>query len=76
MANQNYYDGVSHVVHVSSDESKNCEHCAFQFGSESFAESVNHYMSDHGYKLHHVGQETSRDTAGNPFQLTVAVIGK
>jgi len=76
MASQNYYEGVNHVVHISTDESKGCEHCAFRIGTDNFAESINHYISDHGYKLLHVGQETSHDSMGNPFQLTVAVVGK
>ena len=75
MTTQNYYEDVKHVVHVSSDEGKSCEHCDFRFGSD-IAESINHYIDDHSYKLLHVGQETSRDNMGNPFQITVALLGK
>ena len=39
-------------------------------------ESINHYISAHGYKLLHVGQQTSRDSMGNPWQLTVALLCK
>jgi hypothetical protein len=41
-----------------------------------FDESVNHYLKEHGYKLLHVGQETSSDGEGNLWQKTAAVIGK
>jgi hypothetical protein len=30
----------------------------------------------HGYELIHVGQQTGRDQAGHPWQMTVAVVGK
>lgn len=76
MSNQNYYEGINHVVHISTDEGKSCEHCDFRVGLENFAESINHYINDHGYKLLHVGQESSRDFEGNPFQLTAATLGK
>jgi hypothetical protein len=76
MATQNYYEGVNHVVYISTDESKGCDHCDFRVGFENFAESINHYIDAHGYKLLHVGQESSRDINGNPFHLTVAVVGK
>ena len=75
MTTQNYYEGVNHVVHISNDESKSCEHCDFRAGSD-LAESINHYIDAHGYKLLHVGQETSRDNMGNPWQIKVAVLGK
>lgn len=76
MDSKNYYESVNHVVHISTDEGKGCKHCDFSIGTDNFSESINHYISDHGYKLLHVGQETSRDNRGNPFQLTVAVVGK
>lgn len=76
MTTQNYYEGVNHVVHISNDEGKSCEHCDFRVGTDNFAESINHYISAHGYKLLHVGQQTSRDSMGNPWQLTVALLGK
>lgn len=76
MARQDYYENINHVVHISTDENKGCEHCTFRIGSENFAESINHYITDHGYRLLHVGQETSLDSRGNPFQLTVAILGK
>ena len=76
MNNQYYYEGIKQVVQISNDEGKNCEHCDFRVGLDNFAESINHYINDHEYKLLHVGQQTSRDDAGNPWQLTAAVLGK
>jgi len=76
MTTHNYYEGINHVVHINSDESKGCEHCGFRIGPHNLAESINHYINDHGYKLLHVGQESSNDSMGNPFQLTVALLGK
>jgi len=35
---------------------------------------IQHYL-DHGYKLLHVGSETSHDDEGKPWHSTVAVVG-
>jgi hypothetical protein len=35
---------------------------------------IQHYL-EHGYKLLHVGQETSYDDDGKPWHSTVAVVG-
>jgi len=75
MATENYYKDISHIVHISTDEGIRCEHCDFRIGTNNFAESVNHYINKHKYKLLHMGQETSQKD-GNPFQLTVATLGK
>jgi len=45
-------------------------------GDESFAESINHYMDKHEYKLLHIGSECDTDTEGKPCHHTVAVLGK
>lgn len=76
MSTNNYYEGVKHVVHIASNASKGCEFCAFPVGGEKFAESINHYIEEHGYKLLHTGTETIGDNMGNPFHLTVALLGK
>ncbi len=77
MANDTY-EGISHVVKVSTDVIKGCEECSAVFGSTSdiIADSINHYIDEHGYKLLHVGQETTDDHAGKPWHTTVAVLGK
>jgi len=76
MTTKNYYEGISHVVHVSNDDGNTCEHCDYSLGTDNIAKSINHYVETHQYKLLHVGQETSHDTNGNQFQLTVALLGK
>lgn len=67
---------TKHVVHITTDVSKGCEHCHFTIGSDRLAESINHYISEHGYKLLHVGQETTSDQDGKPWHTTAAVLGK
>jgi hypothetical protein len=69
------YEGVSHVVHISTDIKKSCEHCKESIGHQRFAESINHYIT-HGYKLLHVGSETSYDEDSKPWHSTIAVMGK
>lgn len=76
MTTQNYYEGVKHVVHISSDIGTACEHCGEKVGIERFAESINHYIDQHGYKLLHVGAQAIHDDQGKPCHCTVAVLGK
>lgn len=76
MATQNYYEGVQHVVYVSTSIGTGCEHCRTQIGLERFAESINYYIEKHGYKLLHAGTETSHDADGKPWHSTVALLGK
>lgn len=67
---------TQHVVHISTSISKGCEHCSTFLQGENFAESVNHYLEQHGYSLLHVGQETSNAQNGDLWHSTVAVLGK
>jgi hypothetical protein len=76
MSGQSYYQGIQHIVQIVSFITTGCEHCDEQIGGEQFAESVNHYIEKHGYKVLHVGTETSRDDNGKPWYGTVAVLGK
>jgi hypothetical protein len=39
-------------------------------------QQVNHLLEEHGWRLLHVGQETTDDRDGNPWQHTVAVLGE
>jgi hypothetical protein len=67
--------GIRHVVHISTNVSTSCEHCDKSISSDFFDESVNHYIDKHGYKLLHVGQETTPDDQGKSWHSTVAVLG-
>ena len=69
-------EDVQHVVHISTNEKKACELCGHMLLAEdSLAGPVNHYLQEHGYKLLHVGSETSHGQSG-PRHSTVAVVGK
>ncbi len=64
---------VQNVVKVSDIELVQCPIC-HTLPPDNVAEAINHYLK-HGYKLLHVGQETSRD--GNSlWQSSVAFLGK
>jgi len=66
------------VVHVSTSVGRPCRinGCGFFLGLDKFQESCNHLIQQHGLKCLHVGQETSHDNDGKPWQSTVAVFGK
>jgi len=72
----NHYDGIEHIVHISTNIGTGCEHCQDQrIGVDDFADSVNHYIKAHGYRLLHTAAETSYDMDGKPWHSTVAVVG-
>jgi hypothetical protein len=73
MASETISD-VRHVVHISTGIGTGCKHCHHSIGLERFAESINHYIEAHGYRLLHVGQQTE-GYSENPYQTTVAVVG-
>jgi hypothetical protein len=76
MEEQNYYKGIEDIVYISTSISTGCKHCNFRVGDHNFANSVNHYIEEHNYKLLHVGQETGINMEGNQYFSTVAVLGK
>lgn len=72
------YEGVTHVVQVTTIVEMSCEHCdAWTGGAERFAESVSHYIDGHGYRLLHVGTETGTNPDdGSAAPYTIAILGK
>ncbi|MDO6498878.1 hypothetical protein [Photobacterium sanguinicancri] len=60
---------------VSTNVDETCSHgCQLPYNGEMFESNVNHYIKEHGYKLLHIGQESSTDSDGNPYHSTVAVL--
>lgn len=76
METENYYKGINHIIHVSTNVITGCDYCSFAIGGDNFSESVNHYIEKHGYKLLHIGTETSTDVDGKPWHSSVAILGK
>ena len=75
MTSQNYKD-IKRVVYISSNIGQSCEHCTFQIDGVKLAESINHYIEHHGYKILHVGTETTHsDATEGLWHSTVAVLG-
>jgi hypothetical protein len=74
MTTQNIYEGIGHIIHISTNCVGSCKDCDKLFNN--FEESVNHFLKKHEYKLLHIGSETDSDLDGNPYHQTVAVVGK
>jgi hypothetical protein len=75
MATQSIYDGIKHIVRVHGNFETHCEHCNYKGGYDSFTESVNHYITDHKYKLLRIGTETA-SLNGSTGYYSVAFLGK
>jgi len=67
---------TKHVTHISTNVHRSCEHCSTSIGGDRLAESINHYIKEHGYSIIHVGTETVPSDKGEPWHTTVAVLGK
>jgi hypothetical protein len=67
---------AQHLVHLSSNEPGPCEECDEWHWSLDYSatEHANHYITVHGYRVLHVGQETSRSDDGL-WHSTVFVLG-
>lgn len=76
MTTENYYKGIKHVVTISTDESLTCDECKSELERNNVSGALNHYIEQHGYKILHIGQQTSKDNEGHIFHLTVALVGK
>lgn len=67
---------VKRTTEVSSNISGGCEHCGHGVGGEDkVADSINHYIEKHGYRLLHVGTQSNVGQDGKPYHTTVAVLG-
>jgi hypothetical protein len=77
MSTESIYEGISHVVHLSTNTGKNCEHCnKGSFSIDDLGELINHYIDEHDYKLLHIGSEFGRDLNGATVHYTAAIVGK
>ncbi len=65
------------VIELRSDHHASCPECGGPqtHMDASMEEKINHVLS-HGYKILHIGQETSRADTGDLWQTTVAILGK
>jgi hypothetical protein len=70
-------ENVKHVKRLISDVYAGCDHCDYVPGlnTTDLDTQINHYIKEHGYRLLHIGPESSRDYEHNPVTLTVAVLG-
>lgn len=73
----NIFSTKSVVVKLSSDISSGCKYCSeFEAFNKGIDEVANHYIDKHGFDLLHIGQESSNDNDGKPWQSTIIMLGK
>ena len=72
-------ENVKRTTQVSSNISGACEHCGESVGYSprtlGISDSINHYIEAHGYRLLHVGTQTTHGSNEKPWHTTVAVLG-
>ena len=70
-------ENINKVIHVSANELTSCKFCIDPVVNNDFEGTINHYITHHGYKLLHVGTETTYSTTHNGlWHSTVAVLGE
>ena len=70
------YDDIGQVVQISTNFQENCIECSDSIGGEEwFAESINHYIQQHEYRLLHIGQQSVQADDGTLRSHTVAIVG-
>jgi hypothetical protein len=69
-------DPVRRIAQIHSDVFGGCPGCEEYSGlSDDLDERVNHLIG-HGWKVLHVGQETTDGMGGEPWQRTTVVLGE
>ena len=73
------FETIRRSVQLSSEIVTSCDHCQESvgggLGDTSLTGSINHYITAHGYRLLHVGTETSLGSDGKPWHNTLAILG-
>ena len=67
------YDGIKEVKQITPDDVERCQPCDYL--PTDFADTINHYITCHGYRLLHVGSHTTPDGA-NVLSELIALLGK
>ncbi len=56
---ENIYSGITEVMQITPDDVIRCATCNYL--PNDYADTINHYLSNHGYKLLHIGSHSSYD---------------
>lgn len=78
MPNENYYEGIQHVVQIRSEVTSGCKVCQTAISLDDFDARINHYIEQHGYKILHIGTQTEKsyEFDGQLWHSVIAVLGK
>ncbi|HEY2881750.1 MAG TPA: hypothetical protein VGJ15_04940 [Pirellulales bacterium] len=76
MANDKF-EGVERVIAVRSNIGDRCKVCdaPIGFSNNGFTDSINHYITEHDFRLLHIGTETEGGENNSLWQVTVAILG-
>lgn len=71
---ENIYHGIKEVMQIDPDHISRCEPCGYL--PDKFADAINHYISNHGYKLLHIGSQSALVDGKNLVSDILALLGK
>ena len=70
----NIYKGIKEVMQITPDTISQCEPCRYL--PKDLADAINHYISNHKYKLLHVGSQSRSDSPLDVNSDIIALLGK
>lgn len=71
---EHYFDGIKHVIQITPSDVERCKTC--NYSPTDFADTINHYLTNHGYKLLHAGTQSSLHYTGDLVHDVTVLLGK
>ena len=71
---ENIYNGIKEVMQITTESITQCQPCLYL--PKNLADAINHYISNHGYRLLHIGSDSGTDSEGNIVSNIIALLGK
>lgn len=75
MTTENYYKNIKTIMHITPQRLQRCDPPC-NILPKDFSDAVNHFLNAHGFKLLHVGTQSSFSDTGEIVHDVIAVLGK
>lgn len=74
---ETFYKGINHTIQIDNDNYSFCNICNKSISGTNITDLINHVLSEHNYKILHIGSQTDRNTDNESlFHATIAILGK
>ena len=73
---ENNYSGIKHVIELKSNKESSCPFCQPSTLRGDMSECINHFITQHEYRILHIGMETQHAPTSGSWHNTVAILGR